>query len=310
MEDLIERLTRFTGNSVLTHALQSYGMIAGGSMVYALNSFVPAESVNDIDIFLWDDSEKVHRLKKFIIDYYGVDSSGRDNIRATHEAMGNVVTLTHRNRANIKIQLIFTEASSPMEILESFDFDYVQCGLHNGKLYQTDRCKKSHKAQAVLTIRELMPKDGRCLNAIRKMFKCPLIGERPPLMDEDPERFNDNLEKYWPSKKSAYLETRRPSPWLQVRTFQIEDVCDSMFSMTALTEDGLNYQFQLTALGIKGKNCPEGSEFSVLKPSLLPGNYFVMEHLSELEGMIHWVSDENLPSGDHTVIGWRSPIGR
>lgn len=76
----------------------------------------------------------------------------------------------------MSIQLILSPFTDPMDLIESFDLDYVQCALHNNLIYKTDACTESHLQRAILCyISEC--KFTRFSKALKKGFTAPYLGE-------------------------------------------------------------------------------------------------------------------------------------
>jgi hypothetical protein len=175
--DYCEELVRisnnlFDGNEKvlnLLSKLSNIGIIAGGSVVYALNSFVPKESVGDIDVFVNKENdimncieliyEKFPNCEKIV---YNFETLQNDNY--------SIVIIKILENCP-PIQIILYKFISHIELLEGFDIDYVGCGIHNNKLYITKDCIKSHNERKILKVRTSI-KYERLLKATRKGFKC------------------------------------------------------------------------------------------------------------------------------------------
>jgi hypothetical protein len=162
----------FDGNEEvleLLSKLSNIGIIAGGSVVYALNSFVPKETVGDIDVFVNKEDdimncieliyEKFPECEKIVYDF--------GNLQNDNYSIANIKILENCP----PIQIILKGFSSHMELLEGFDIDYVECGIHNNKLYITKDCIKSHNERQILKVRTSIRYE-RLLKATRKGFKC------------------------------------------------------------------------------------------------------------------------------------------
>jgi hypothetical protein len=174
--DYCEELVRisnnlFDGNEKvlnLLSKLSNIGIIAGGSVVYALNSFVPKETVGDIDVFVntkidfWKCVELIY--EKFPDCKFTIGSSHIVN----HPT--SIINVNIVETKSPPIQLILREFVSPKKLLKNFDIDYVQCGIHNNKLLITKFCKESHKERKILRVRPNI-KEERLIKATRKNFK-------------------------------------------------------------------------------------------------------------------------------------------
>jgi hypothetical protein len=165
--------------------LSTIGVIAGGSIVYALNNYVPIDSVNDIDVF-------VNNEKDFntILDLVQTNETQKYDIRWNndesyyifeHEHLYNsihnddiptisIVSVTTK-KSMVPFQIIFKQFSNPLELIKSFDLDYVQCAYHNGKLVQTQECIESHKNKQVNYFYDLRLKTHRLKKALSKGFQ-------------------------------------------------------------------------------------------------------------------------------------------
>lgn len=156
---------RIYDNDYLFHELTKFGVIAGGSIVYGICDFVPRSSVGDIDIFvntLGDFHTCIDILRPYAIEY---------------SSICKFLSVVEIKTATAIYQLIYKPHPEPyvMNLLESFDYDYVQCGYHKGKLYTTDRCKKSHEAREILEFNSTRFTVNRLKKAVIKGFKTPII---------------------------------------------------------------------------------------------------------------------------------------
>jgi len=160
--------------------LNEVGVIAGGSIVYLLNNYVPKTTVGDIDVFINDKNELIDSIKmlqsicpnecKF--NYF-------ENYRTSGEnemIYGiSVVTAIIENE-DVSFQFILQDYKDVLQVLESFDIDYVQCGLHENEIYTTDICKISHINRCINQFSELPLCMNRLLKAHNKGFATPLFG--------------------------------------------------------------------------------------------------------------------------------------
>lgn len=171
-EQAIARLSVLLPSIDLLKFLTDNALIAGGSVVYALNEFVPVSSVGDIDVFI-----------PSIETFKNVQTAISDHFVAKLTPMGflgnNSYSIVNVKIEDVKteIQLIYRPYSNPNEILGTFDLDYVQCGLFNRSIIETPRCKRSHKDRCInefLGVSRIFRKK-RIHKAINKGFKCPLV---------------------------------------------------------------------------------------------------------------------------------------
>lgn len=193
----------FKDIAVLLMYLSNLGVIAGGSMVYALNNFVPGSSVGDIDVFI---NDKVKFLEAFRIlksrtyfdqilvsnpgKYFQGDLSGvipSEGPDEVEDSKISIITFVFKDAIPgvdrkgsdsiwPRIQLIFQNFERPEEVIESFDLDYVQCAYHQGQVYLTEICKQSHINRTVFKATEFPPTIDRLEKAYHKGFKVPIFG--------------------------------------------------------------------------------------------------------------------------------------
>ena len=123
--------------------LSQLGIIAGGSVVYACNDFVPKSSVGDIDVFI--------TRENFLIAIKEIHELFPEAMYQPHEESCRSTSILNIEifEDEPNIQLIVIKKYHPMEIIQSFDLDYVQCGLHLNKIYQTKACEKSFESRIV-----------------------------------------------------------------------------------------------------------------------------------------------------------------
>lgn len=144
------------------------GIIAGGSMVYALNDFVPFDSVGDIDIFCPSIGTFRLILNLIIQTYPDYELSCPD------EKTYSILNVAIPNE-KVKFQLIYNKWDDPLDLIRSFDFDYVQCGIFKGELLITEDCKISHETRNISKCANTAFKNFRTIKAINKGFTCPVI---------------------------------------------------------------------------------------------------------------------------------------
>lgn len=181
MEYLEKLSTLFSFHSMdLLQQLNTKGVLAGGSIVYALNDFVPKESVGDIDVFI-NDKETFLQVLEDLRFCYRVDKIEVTNPEQYYELSEeesekiSIVSVTLIEE-RVQIQLILQEYESPFDVIESFDLDYVQCALHKDKIFQTEICKEAHFKRKILCGNEFPPSFKRLQKASQKGFKTVLIG--------------------------------------------------------------------------------------------------------------------------------------
>lgn len=212
----------FSGIKLIKY-LQKQGVIAGGSAVYAMNDFVPIDSVGDIDVFIndphifidvlnhlkekyeasfssinsdlyynesddevdlscyYEDEDYPDFLKENpVIDDDEDDDEERDlydeflDWKAENKKMSIVVAKIPE--CKISIQLVFQKYLTPVDVIKSFDLDYVQCAIYNNNSYRTDICRESHRSRTVIRGTEFPLGFFRLEKAQKKGFKTPIFG--------------------------------------------------------------------------------------------------------------------------------------
>ena len=201
----ISRLDDLCGYEICRE-LQEYGMITGGSVCYALNEFVPQESVGDIDIFV-NSVENADKVRDIILEH--CDNITLKTPRGRPES--NVISFV---TDKFIIQIILTEIVNIHEVIDTFDLDYIQCGLFFNKLYITDRCKEAHKLRKVQYYNEAkFNNNHRLVKAAKKGFTV-IIDELPvtngvpdyvPVPSYDISAFNPETYRMNMSTSSTYI---------------------------------------------------------------------------------------------------------
>lgn len=196
----LQRLANLLGNNEsLVEILSTKGIIAGGSMVYALLPDVNIDTVGDIDVFV-DTVEIFKELLDFLQElpiekkYYSYLDDPNSEI--------SIVSIKLED-AKVPIQIIMSDKSDPMELINSFDLDYVECAFFQGKIYQTVNCQIAHQTRVVDKFRLL--RSVRLLKANKKGFKVPIL-----MLEDDPKRIADEvnldmLQQYRIVKMNTYI---------------------------------------------------------------------------------------------------------
>lgn len=204
----------------LLNELSTIGVIAGGSVVFALNNFVPSLSVSDIDLFCNSATsfiEALECIRKHCDDIKCFIFDGLNPYQLS------VLTVSIPAE-QVKYQLIYKEFKTPEDVINQFDIDYVQCAIHCDKLYITDECIESHLQKKVIKFHDLRFRNDRLLKAIKKGFACPILTDN--LSFEFPIksiRYNDIKKSHISSLKgNEYFETRdREITFLSINSLEI-----------------------------------------------------------------------------------------
>ena len=198
-----QRLNDLISDDLLNY-LSERGVIAGGSVVYALNDFVPKSSVGDIDVFINNRTTFLEIIDHIKTQSPDIDVLAIQNYFDNFNEPGDkisVITLSNQQpsiveqmsdlytaklfndicegkeeierpkKGNINIQLILYKYSTPFDIINYFDLDYVQCAFTQGNLYTTTICRNAHVKKQVMVGIEWPPVERRVQKALNKGFK-------------------------------------------------------------------------------------------------------------------------------------------
>ena len=151
-QDKMNRLIDLTGfDKCILIKIADFGIIAGGSVVYALNKFVPKQSVGDIDIFVLNEDINIFHKLRGIISNATCCLSPEESKYHWEELEGEqrMKTATYNNSKGKPIQLILSKMKNPQELMNNFDLDYVKCYFHKGMFCVTEDCQKSHETKTI-----------------------------------------------------------------------------------------------------------------------------------------------------------------
>lgn len=164
---LLSRLSSLFSKDMTTKLvyISNIGVLAGGAITFALNTFVPKHTVNDLDVFVNSEED----VKKICEYCRGRNSDTVD--RGTNIKICNIFIEGEK----FLIQAIIYPFENPLEVIERFDIDAVQCAFHKGELFRTERCIEAHKQRTVLKFRLNYGLFNRLVKMEHKGFKVPLI---------------------------------------------------------------------------------------------------------------------------------------
>jgi hypothetical protein len=160
----------------LIRQLSDIGVIAGGSVVYALNKIVPKTTVKDIDVFILDCDTKAQCMAYLKI----VNSYVRKlDLKVTYSNHGmpktSVVDMKFENE-DVTIQLIFSKMISAENVVNEFDLDYVQSYFHLSKFFSTESAINASKNKSIEKFFTRDIKFERLEKAAAKGYKTPVFG--------------------------------------------------------------------------------------------------------------------------------------
>ncbi len=168
----MDRLIDLTGFDKDTFTeISTLGVIAGGSVVYALNDFVPEQSVGDVDIFVLNGNTNIFdELSVIIRAATGCLFPKKSEYYWTESKIVKVVTF--ENSRGKPIQLILSTMKNPQELVNDFTLDYVRCYFHEGMFGVTEDARQAHSSR-IITLPDDPQKDIeiRVQKAIKKGFE-------------------------------------------------------------------------------------------------------------------------------------------
>lgn len=177
----MNRITRLFNENIqhLILELSNRFVLAGGSVVYALNEFVPKKSIGDIDFFILNESigEVITYLSE-LFDKHNVTYSKFKQV----DSVFNVKFPDEE----ITLQFILTEFTTPEEVINNFDMDtirhsrivyvkrdYVCCGFYKEQLYITPEARAAHETRIVAKVTFTDIRNKRFPKVIAKGFELP-----------------------------------------------------------------------------------------------------------------------------------------
>lgn len=196
----LPKLFENAGATELLSKLTEKVLIAGGSVVYdqmAKKNKIDKSEINDVDLFVFqgkDQHTQIEEIITIISKYISIEEISI-GIGTYFKELGDELTkeLTNEDQIdgedpddeisviNVKLegestlfQIIITDCKTPLEVLNSFDMDYVQTGYYQNKFYITKFCIKSHTDSQIYKISPKV-KSSRLLKAATKGFKTILF---------------------------------------------------------------------------------------------------------------------------------------
>lgn len=165
-------------------------VFAGGCVLYLLD-IVSREQTGDIDVFIINrpllriedegDEEEMRceqnnkNFVKIIKKLSKINGSKMFMMENSYKLkLFNMCEFTFEG-FDKKIQVINSISKTPMNLIEYFDLDYVQCCYEpeTDKIIKTPECELSHKTRTVSYFTNPCLKSHRLKKAIEKGFKCP-----------------------------------------------------------------------------------------------------------------------------------------
>lgn len=182
-----------------------YFCVAGGSILESLSS----KSINedtDIDIFVYDCHEYI--INKILKHFELIGK--RMNKRVYYGVKSNVINISIDNVDRI-FQIIYTDMNSKFDVVEYFDFDYIQFLYDGDTVFCTPRALKSLKSKITKPTNKSFLKIHRIAKAINKGYELNIDNKQNVYkMIEEYKKTDDfknkNIDSYYPieSKSEEY----------------------------------------------------------------------------------------------------------
>lgn len=217
---------------IIEKIIGQYAILAGGSILYGMD--IVDSPPNDLDFFVMSSgphdpgqSWKIDNLIQYVmktleqyeplIALYPADSK----VRNAH--LVSVVNIVFMKLPKLVIQFVDSQYGNPLAILENFDFDYVQCGVYNGKLLITNECAMSHAQRKISTMTINDVSNKRVVKALNKGFSMPFLSDK---VDEtitftinDDLPVDNNVLEYYTSKSSRVVTFNDFQIWYKFHPF-------------------------------------------------------------------------------------------
>jgi hypothetical protein len=159
----------FSAESILDK-IQRSAVIAGGSMLHIVDD---VEKVSDIDIFVLNGD--VSAFKGLLTLLYELECEKQFYVVGRYDIPSKISIVTVKiSGEEVSFQLILTNFKTPVEVIRSFDMDYVQVAYHDGIVYRTDENIRAVRDKTVHKFK-LPLKEDRVYKALDKGYKIPVI---------------------------------------------------------------------------------------------------------------------------------------
>ena len=241
MDQLIRLSTLFVEQDKILNILirlNNVGLIAGGSVVYALNTFVNADTISDIDVFV-NSAENFWKAVNIVkSEYENIEYEIYDYY---HDNRCSVVNLLIPGE-KINIQIIYKYFDTPHDIINNFDIDYVACGIMNNELHIIPECELSHSRRQVFHIKTLTPHVDRFIKAINKGFTSPVIGKYKPEAEINKCNWPDLCElEICPMMHNEYISQNIADNWINIENISIINFIITQYTVSS----SINGKFNL-----------------------------------------------------------------
>lgn len=160
MQEWLERVA-FRDKELLRR-IQQVGIIAGGCVS-------TPEQCSDVDVFVrelaqWEEIAALitRPWTARTLRHYGKENDGICVIEVQIEG------------ETLPLQVVFSDAAGPSELLEGFDADYVQSAVFQDGVWRTEACARALETKTLEWMRFPLPRD-RFEKACKKGFLCPML---------------------------------------------------------------------------------------------------------------------------------------
>lgn len=256
MQNVVNRLKSLLNemDKTIIEFVQERAVIAGGSVVYSLNEFVPRQTVKDIDIYI-NNEETFNEIFNYIrarSKNVNITTTSSVNYNGTKSNIENSISIVNIYSYNevVSFQLILFKYETPFDIIRTFDFDYVQSAFYKNQVYLTNLCRQAHRTQQVKYGAHI-PYSARLTKAVNKGFKSIIIGSEK-YVDEIPLDNKHNLT-YFSPKPNISLYSLDTIVVTELRKSKPTQLPDGVFMGNRYDPHNVDIIYQLGETKLKSK---------------------------------------------------------
>lgn len=217
--------------------LQQQFVIAGSSVIYGCSDNIKKEDVGDIDIFILNsNTDSVKKAINVISTYFTIDQylilqNSYFDIERYPFKFGNELNPSFNNPSvvtivindNINFQIICTYYSSPQEVIDNFDFDYVSAAIHKDIEIIPEITQKSWEHKKIFLSRTNEFRQSRAIKALRKGFKMPIYSNKYEVKPKE-ERFYNQVYSNLDSIQFVPFKERRNKQFVNFEKLRIKEI--------------------------------------------------------------------------------------
>ncbi len=185
-DDAVFASKSFKCDWLMWDILLAGGVVAGGAATYLLDNALTFDQVGDIDVFVLDNDVGIF---KNILDLIYTHSQ---NFTPQYNREKSSVTVEYHGKKWKNIQVVLTTFSSPDQLIEAFDMDYVQCAFYQEDgMLRTLATRRAFDAHISHIIRDIGSEKLNARRLLKRLYKAYKKGYKLP----DKYRKIDDLVK-------------------------------------------------------------------------------------------------------------------